>query len=193
MAKVFISQRRTDSVTFTGRIYDRLGNKFGRKHVFKDVDDIPSGVNFAQYIQDSLGQCAAELVVIGPHCLDARAAQGNRRLDDSADFVRVEIETALRLGLVVIPLLVDGAPMLASADLPESLRPLALMNGLPVRNDPDFARDLDRVIAGVERAFASRPGVGLFGRRRASSPRKQMTPASPRRLLSQDLCRIPRR
>jgi TIR domain len=154
MAKVFISYRWADSATLTGRIYDRLIAKFGRKNVFKDVDDIPPGVNFAQYIPDSLRQCAVELVVIGPQWLETRDTQGNRRLDDPADFVRLEIETALNLGLVVIPLLVDDATMPASADLPESINQLSLINALQVRNDPDFARDMERVITGVERGFA---------------------------------------
>ena len=100
---------------------------------------------------------------------------GNRRLDDPHDFVRLEIETALSLGLTIIPLPVDSATMPASVDLPESLRSLTILNALQVRNDPDFARDMERVMAGVERGFASRPG-GLFGRRGTSTPRNQPTP-----------------
>jgi hypothetical protein len=169
MAMVFISYRRTDSATFSGRIYDRLTAKFGRKNVFKDVDDIPPGVNFLQYIQDSLRRCSVALVVIGPHWLEVRDPSGKRRLDDAADFVRLEIVTALALGLTVIPLLVDGAVMPTSTDLPASLGPLAMLNALPVRNDPDFAHDMDRVVGGIERAFASRASPGLFGRRGASS------------------------
>ncbi len=117
-----------------------------------------------QYIQNTLRQCAVELVVIGPHWLDARDPQGgNRRLDDPHDFVRLEIETALSLGLTIIPLPVDSATMPASVDLPESLRSLTILNALQVRNDPDFARDMERVMAGVERGFASRPGGSLAG------------------------------
>jgi hypothetical protein len=158
MAKVFICYRRLDSAPFTGRIYDRLVTKFGRKNVFKDVDDIPAGVDFARYIQNSLRQCAVELVVIGRQWVEARDAQDHRRLDDPLDYVRLEMETALSLGLVVIPLLVDGASMPIGTDLPESLRSLTTLNALQVRNDPDFARDMDRVIASVERMFAARPG-----------------------------------
>jgi hypothetical protein len=178
MAKVFISYRRTDSATITGRIYDRLVAKFGRKNLFKDVDDIPPGVNFGTYIHDSLQQCRVELVVIGPHWLDARDAQGNRRLDDPDDFVRVEIQTALDLNLVVIPLLVDGAAMPTAADLPESLRPLAVINAIAVRNDPDFAHDMERLIAALERAFASRASGGVF-RRRSSAPQAPTSSESP--------------
>lgn len=170
MAKVFISYRRTDSAPYTGRIYDRLVAKFGRKNVFKDVDDIPPGVNFATYIQDSLRQCGVELVVIGRDWLDSRDANGNRRLDDAYDFVRIEIETALRLGLTIIPILLEGTSMPPAAQLPESLRPLALINGIVVRNDPDFSRDMERVIMAVEHAPSARP-ASESPRWRASRPR----------------------
>lgn len=177
MAKIFISYRRADSATFSGRIYDRLIARFGRRQVFKDVDDIPAGAKFAQYIQDALRDCAVALVVIGPGWLDARDTQGRRRLDDPADYVRLEIETALNLGLTVIPLLVDGARMPGGDEAPEALRPLAQLNALPVRNDPDFARDMERAIEGVERGLASRRSeAGWFGRRSPSAPRPEQTP-----------------
>jgi uncharacterized membrane protein YeaQ/YmgE (transglycosylase-associated protein family) len=156
MADIFISYRRIDSATFTGRIYDRLTARLGRDRVFKDVDDIPAGENFAQYIQNSLRQCAVALIVIGPRWLEARDETGARRLDDPGDFVRLEIETALRLGLTVIPLLVDDARMPGGASLPMSVRPLATLNALLVRNDPDFSRDMERVIASIECVLAAR-------------------------------------
>jgi osmoprotectant transport system substrate-binding protein len=175
MAKVFISYRRADSAMPSGRIYDRLVAKFGRRNMFKDVDDIPAGVNFGAYIQESLQQCAVALVIIGGQWLGALAANGGRRLDDPNDWVRVEIETALSLELTVIPLLIEGASMPTAADLPTSLQQLAQINGLQVRNDPDFARDMDRVIAAVERAFASHSSPARISRRAGPLP----VPASP--------------
>src|SRR5215470_6524941 len=121
VARVFISYRRADSATFAGRIYDRLVARFGAKNVYRDVDDIPIGVRFAEYIQDSLRQCAVALVLIGREWVQSATPEGTRRLDDPADFVRVEIETAFALGLRVIPVLVEGAGMPAAATLPESL------------------------------------------------------------------------
>jgi uncharacterized membrane protein YeaQ/YmgE (transglycosylase-associated protein family) len=156
VADIFISYRRIDSATFTGRIYDRLTARFGRDKVFKDVDNIPAGENFAQYIQNALRQCAVALIVIGPRWLEARDETGARRLDDPGDFVRLEIETALRLGLTVIPLLVDDARMPSTVNLPISLHPLATLNALQIRNDPDFSRDMERVVASIERVLAAR-------------------------------------
>jgi hypothetical protein len=170
MSKVFISYRRADGATFSERIHDRLTAKFGRSNVFKGVDDIPPGMKFVDYLVDSLRHCTVALVVIGPHWLDAHGAQGDRQLDDPTDFVRLEVETALNLGLVIIPLLVDGATIPASADLPESLRPLVMYDAPVVREAPDFGHDMERVIADVELAFASRPDAGELARPATSSP-----------------------
>lgn len=152
MAKVFISYRRADSAAFSGRIYDHLVAKLGRKNVVKDVDDIPVGVDFADYIQNALRQCSVELVIIGPEWLSSSGPNGLRGIDDPTDVVRVEVETAFALGLTVIPILVDNATMPPAASLPASLQRLSRINALNVRHDPDFARDVDRVIAAVQRA-----------------------------------------
>lgn len=163
MAKIFMSYRRADSAAISGRIYDRLVARFKRRNVFKDVDTIPAGVNFGDYIHQAIQECAVALVVIGHGWLDARAEDGTRRLDDPADWVRAEIETALTLGVPIIPLLVEGAEMPHATNLPESLRPLVTLNSLPVRNDPDFAHDMERVLAAVDQ-IVSQAKPGLFHR-----------------------------
>jgi YVTN family beta-propeller protein len=70
------------------------------------------------------------LALIGRSWLSALGPQGQRRLDDPDDFVRRELETALRRGLVIIPLLVEGAIMPTSNQLPAVLAPLATRQGL---------------------------------------------------------------
>lgn len=157
MPAVFISYRRADSASAAGRIDDQLVARFGRATVFKDVDSIPPGVDFARYIEDAIQQSAVALVIIGPHWLTASVGPFQRRLDDPADFVRIEIETAARLGVPIIPLLVDGATMPPAARLPTSLRLLASLNALPVRPDPDFHRDMGRVTVAVERLMNGPP------------------------------------
>jgi hypothetical protein len=106
--EIFMSYRRDDSADVAGRIYDRLADKFGRDNVFKDVDSIPLGVNFKTHIEAVVQQCVVELVVIGQDWLDIMDAEGNRRLDDPRDFVRLEIESALARNIPIIPLLVMG-------------------------------------------------------------------------------------
>jgi hypothetical protein len=150
---VFISYRRGDSADITGRIYDRLVQHFGRACVYKDVDSIPLGIDFREHLEQAVGRCHVLLAIVGRGWLDAGGEAGARRLDDSADFLRIEVETALKRNVPVIPVLVQGATMPPEQALPPSLRGFAYRNGVAVRADPDFHGDVDRLIAGIEAHF----------------------------------------
>ncbi|MBX9632914.1 MAG: toll/interleukin-1 receptor domain-containing protein [Burkholderiales bacterium] len=125
MASVFISYRRDDSAGEAGRLADALEARFGKERVFRDVEDIPAGEDFARAIDRALAKADTLLVVIGREWLEVRNAAGQRRLEDAQDFVRLEVESALAHELRVLPVLVRGTPMPAADELPESLRPLA--------------------------------------------------------------------
>ena len=131
-----------------------VGPGADRRHVFKDVDSIPLGRNFDQAIRDAVGRCDVLLAVIGPGWLTAAKAPGMRRIDDDDDFVRMEIEAAIERDIPIVPLLVNNATMPTAEDLPPSLRPLAYRNGMPVRPDPDFRRDMERLIAALSKMTA---------------------------------------
>ena len=147
---IFISYRRADSADITGRIYDRIAQHFGEDTVFKDVDSIPLGIDFQKHLQEAVSQCSVLLAIIGRSWLDTDAESKKRRLDDPRDHLRIEIETALRRNIPVIPVLVQGGAMPAEADLPLALQPLAYRNGTNVRPDPDFHPDMNRLIKGIE-------------------------------------------
>jgi len=148
-ARIFISYRRADSADVTGRIYDRLTGHFGKSAIFKDVDSIPPGIDFKEHLEKAVGKCKIFLVVIGDRWLEMTDSLQNNRLYDPRDFVRIEIEAALSRNILVIPLLVRGASMPAEEQLPASLRKLVYRNALPVRSDPDFHRDMDRLIEAI--------------------------------------------
>ena len=143
--KVFISYRRSDSIDICGRIYDRLVRDFGEENVFKDVDNIPFGVDFVEYLDNQVKECTVLLAVVGPKWVDVEDDKG-RRIDDPNDFVRIEIESALKRNILVVPLLVGGAGMPHMGDLPETLQPLTRRNGIQIRPDPDFHNDMTRLI-----------------------------------------------
>jgi hypothetical protein len=147
---IFISYRRVDSSDVMGRIYDRLVSTFDRNLVFKDVDSIPFGVDFREHLDGAVSQCQVCLVVVGRTWLEAKDEAGRRRLDSTQDFVRIEIESALKRKIPVIPVLVGGASMPKSEQLPPSLEPLVYLNAAQVRSDPDSHRDMDRLIAGIQ-------------------------------------------
>lgn len=146
---IFMSYRRDDSADVVGRILDRLNASFADREIFRDVDDIPLGVDFKKYIGEAVAGAAMLLVAIGPRWA-AATPDGSKRLDDPNDFVRLEVEAALERDIPVIPLLVGGADVPGVGDLPTTMRSLALRNGIPIRPDPDFDHDVGRLIKGLE-------------------------------------------
>jgi uncharacterized membrane protein YeaQ/YmgE (transglycosylase-associated protein family) len=154
---IFVSYRRTDSADVTGRIYDRLVEGFGRASIFKDVDSIPLGSDFKEYLDEKVSECNVLLAIIGDRWLEASDSMGRSRLEDPNDFVRIEIESALARGIPVIPLLVRGAFMPSEEKLPASLRKLVYRNGIQIRPDPDFHRDMERLISALKKSMLTPP------------------------------------
>lgn len=150
MNNIFISYRREDAADVTGRINDRLRQHYGEEAIFTDVDNIPFGVDFRTYLDEEVSQCKVLLAVIGRNWLMVKNDKGRPRLHDPTDFVRIEIESALQRNIPVVPLLVHGTGMPSVDKLPESLQELTFRNGTPIRPDPDFHKDMDRLIKGLD-------------------------------------------
>ena len=153
--QIFISYRRDDTAYVTGHINDLLREEFGDEAVFTDVDNISPGADFRSVLDETVSQCQVFLAVMGSGWMNAKDQEGQRRLLDPADFVRIEIESALERDIPVIPLLVDGVKMPPAEDLPESLRGLAFRNGISVRPAPDFSADMARLVKYLRRHFGS--------------------------------------
>jgi len=160
MSDIFISYRREDSADVTGRINDHFYRAFGEERIFTDVDNIPLGVDFREHIDREVSHCEVLIAVIGPQWATIKNEHGERRLEDPADFVRLEIESALKRDIPVIPVLVRRAVMPTEAQLPDSIKLLAFRNGIPVRPDPDFRNDIKRLIKGIDNHLAkNEPGL----------------------------------
>ena len=159
MAQVFLSYRRDDSADAAGRIHDRLVVKYGADQLFMDVDNIPPGLDYRDVIDQAVGQCQLFLAVIGPAWLTTADRTGRMRLENAADFVRLEIEAALERDIPVIPVLVGGIDVPRPDQLPESLQPLAFRNAIHIRRNPDFHHDVDRLIAWMEKLLEPRKPV----------------------------------
>jgi len=132
--KIFISYRRSDTEGYAGRIFDRLGTKFGRENIFMDVDTIQPGENFVEAIEKAVSSCDVLIALIGDEWLTITDEDGNRRLDNPHDFVRVETSAALKRGIRVIPVLLSGTAMPKEQELPEALQPLTELNALEIRH-----------------------------------------------------------
>ena len=143
--QIFISYRREDGRWSARSLYDRLSARFDRKQIFMDIDAIALGDDFVKAIEKTVGECDVLIAVIGTHWLNCKDEEDSRRLDNPEDFVRREIATALKRDIRVIPVLVDGASMPRSTDLPDDLKPLVRRNALRV-SDTGFDGDYTEFI-----------------------------------------------
>lgn len=157
MPGVFISYRREDSAGFAGRLADDLTETFGPDLVFMDVTGIAPGVDFRKAIEQKVGDCAAVLVVIGQSWIGS--GEGGTRLQEAADFVRLEVASALKRDILVIPVLVDGAAMPAARDLPPDLEPLAWRNAVELRH-AHWDADLQVLVAALEKLLPRKARSG---------------------------------
>ncbi|MFT5166142.1 MAG: hypothetical protein ACI8P3_001373 [Saprospiraceae bacterium] len=149
MSQIFISYRREDSPEAAGRIYDRLKSHFGEKQVFFDIDSIPPGIDFRQFISESVSKCDVLLVIIGDRWL-AKDNNGVSRLEDPSDFVRIEIEAALKRRIPVIPVPVGRAKEPSKEELPSNIKDLHYRNSCEVRSGTSFEGHIQRLIYGIE-------------------------------------------
>lgn len=78
--RIFISYRRKDAAYATGWLFDQLADRFGRDQVFKDVDSIRPGDDFA----GAAGSCDVLLAVIGSRWLACADEDGRWRLIEAA-------------------------------------------------------------------------------------------------------------
>jgi hypothetical protein len=138
---IFLSYRREDTSGYAGRIYDQLIERFSSEKVFMDLDAIHPGSDFIEAIERALDECDVFVVLIGRRWLNCTDPDDRRRLDNPEDFVRLELEAALRRGITIIPLLVHQAKMPTLAELPSSVSGLARRQALEL-SDRHWHRDI---------------------------------------------------
>ena len=118
-------------------------------------ESLPLGVDFVERLGAGSRTNGCRARSDRPRLVGRADEAGARRLDDPGDFVRIEVAAALRAGVRVIPVLVDGAQMPRSHGLPEDLKPLARRHALVFQRHGGAAmRDLIAAIrqAAIERA-----------------------------------------
>lgn len=148
--RIFICYRRDDSSGHAGRLFDALAKKFGESKIFMDVAGIEPGADFVEVIEKSVASCHILLAVIGRNWLAYRGSKRKRRLDDPNDYVRLEIQAALKKGIRIIPIFVQGAQMPGVDSLPEDIRKLARKQGFDLR-DNRWNDDVTSFISSLQR------------------------------------------
>jgi hypothetical protein len=139
---IFVSYRRDDSESITGRLDERLREAFGDSAVFRDIDSIPLGADFAEHLESALLECDVCLAIIGRGWLTPR-------LLNPRDFVRLELERALQRQIPLIPVLVERANLPTESELPESLRQLVRRQGIRVDSGSDFDAHVARLVSAI--------------------------------------------
>ncbi|MBX6749625.1 MAG: hypothetical protein IRY85_08120 [Micromonosporaceae bacterium] len=81
------------------------------------------------------------------------AGRATPRINDPNNFVRIEIEMAYQLGIPVVPVQVDGAPMPRSDQVPESIAKMTRIKAFPVRST-SFRADCGALAAYVRKLLA---------------------------------------
>ena len=171
MFKMLISFRRGGGEVKTGRIFDRLVAEYGAevllsydpdqrrsRTVQEDIEDRPmSADERRQYLEEKLRKTDILLVIIGPNWLVKR--RGITGIDVEYDVVRIEIETALRLGVPIIPVLIGDSEMPLHDQLPKSMKDFAFLSAAVVDFGEDFDAHMNWLIQSIDRLLEKRGKV----------------------------------
>jgi glycerophosphoryl diester phosphodiesterase len=155
--RIFISYRRQETSWPARQLYEVLVGRFGAESVFKDVDDIEPGDDFVERITEAVASCDVLLALIGNQWITMTDGQGRRRLDNPDDFVRLELTAALSRGVRVVPILVDGATMPKSEQLPPDLVPLTRRQAVEISA---VGFNTDRLLVTLAATLGSRQQPG---------------------------------
>jgi len=186
MRPIFISYRRDDTEGQAGRLFEHLREVFGADNVFMDVATLEPGVDFRRAIEKSTASCGVLLALIGRNWLTLVDSQGQRRLDDPSDFVRLETAAALKRDIPVVPVLVQGAPMPRADQLPADLQDLAFRNSVELTH-ARWDSDVELLSEGLRKLLARDAGpeddaavapIGVPSGRTLPRPRASSPPAS---------------
>ena len=173
MSSVFISYRRQTAAGEARALFNELVARLGRNAVFMDVDSISLGRDFRSELQKILAACDLMLVLIDKDWTMAKDEGGQIRLENAGDFVRMEIEAALKRDIVVTPVLVKGAQMPAAEQLPAEISDLAYRNGFELshgRWESDVREMLRRLKLDVpERGGQVEPDRSAFEEKRSAT------------------------
>lgn len=178
---IFLSYRRKDTASATGRLHDYLEREFGAEMVFKDIHDIGLGTDFRKEIGKTLMNCKVVLVLIGDRYVTLTDKEGNIRIMNPNDYVNIEVSTALAFKdqKLVIPILVNGARMPGRDQLPKNLEAITWQNSKKLSNDY-WQTDVDRLIKSI-REYLQLPKVK---ERTAAPPVQKVVQKSVRKTVA---------
>ena len=150
---IFISYRRHDSSFFAAKLRDRLEQTFPDQ-VFLDVSGIEVGDDFVEKLKGAVSSSRALIAVIGPRW--ALGSDGKAKLGEQGDFVTEEIAAAIAAGIAIVPVLIEGARMPATGELPAALQDLSKRNAVAISHER-FDSDASHLIAALYKPLRIEP------------------------------------
>ncbi len=173
---IFISYRREHTAFIVDRLHHRLTEHFGVRQVDRDIENVGPGDDFGQRIDEAVAASAALLAIISDRWLVDRNPATKRAIGVPRDWVQREVGVALRRpGVLVIPVLIEGATMPGEQQLPYDIRSLAMCKAMHL-SDRGWEDDIGRLLVALEEvvgasgATAALPTAAQAGPAAASAP-----------------------
>ena len=155
---IFLSYRRADTGPYARLLQHELRERIPDALVFMDLDSIAPARDFAEVIREAVDSCAVLVALIGRQWATIADEEGRRRIDNPDDLVRFEVQAALERGVLVIPVLVDGAEPLRPQQLPAPLQKLARLNALELNYGRYYEFDAGRLLNLIQQELAGMTG-----------------------------------
>jgi hypothetical protein len=150
-AKIFINYRREDEAGYALALQLYLAGRFPASTVFMDVaGSIEPGDDFVEAINRNVGSSIVLLAIFGSRWLTL----SRERSADEMDFTNLEIASALNQGKLVVPVLINDAPMPSEKALPPEIGGVARRHAVRLRHE-SFGEGCSRLAEFVERRLRS--------------------------------------
>ena len=131
---IFISYRRDGGFEVADSIYQRLIS--AGYSTFLDIEQLNSG-KFNTKLLEMIDGCKDFILILPPNALD--------RCNDENDWVRLEIEHAIKGGKNIIPIMLRGFEWPSNESLPESLHGLSNYNGITASDHNIYVENIERL------------------------------------------------
>jgi tetratricopeptide (TPR) repeat protein len=145
--KLFVNYRRADERDFVEHMRTHFMYRYGRENVFMDFDTIPDFALFEDFIRKKVRECDALVAVIGPQWLTLMQA---KQAAGEPDYVRIEIEEALKNNKIVAPICIQGASVPQMDDLPNNLRIIFDRNVARLEQGRHIIDNIGRIMNNLE-------------------------------------------
>lgn len=131
---IFISYRRDGGFEVADSIYQRLIS--AGYSTFLDIEQLNSG-KFNTKLLEMIDGCKDFILILPPNALD--------RCNDENDWVRLEIEHAIKGNKNIIPIMLRGFEWPSNESLPQSLHELSNYNGITASDHNIYVENIERL------------------------------------------------